>query len=158
MPTDESMMVRAMQDAAMVTRAMNCARAAHAGQTRRDGRTPYITHPARVAAAVSNLGFRTIAAAWLHDVLEDTNTNVEDLADRYWIPPDVIDAVKVLTKTTGQDYADYITGVRANPIARAVKIADLMDNMSDSPTPEQIAKYTPAIMFLTDTTQDQDEP
>ena len=68
------------QDIALVRRAFELAATAHEGQLRKSGEA-YIEHPLEVARILANLRLdsRTIAAALLHDVVEDTPTNVPDL-------------------------------------------------------------------------------
>ena len=58
-----------------IVKAKEIATEAHEGQKRSDGK-PYITHPARVAAAVKD---RLKPIAWLHDVVEDTRVTLDDL-------------------------------------------------------------------------------
>ena len=55
----------------------------HNGQFRRDGVTPYINHPAEVVRLLekSNASAHEIAAGWLHDVIEDTGTTLEELTN-----------------------------------------------------------------------------
>jgi len=122
------------------------ARRAHAGQFRRDGRTPYIAHPAGVAAKVGNNEIR-LAVAWLHDVLEDTAETPATLAAA-GMTAEVIEAVLCLTKQPEDSYEVYLLGVLNNPLARAVKIADMLHNLSDHPTPKQIRKYAGALLQL----------
>ena len=66
---------------AIVETAEAIARSAHAGQIRKDGRTPVIEHPRNVAAIVRAAGASpvVIAAAWLHDTIEDTETTGDDI-------------------------------------------------------------------------------
>ncbi len=68
----------------MVSRAYDMAAAAHAPQKRKSGE-PYITHPLAVARIVAELGLDevTIAAALLHDAVEDTGTTLEDISDTF---------------------------------------------------------------------------
>ena len=68
----------------VVETAMRIAVRAHAGQTRKDGCTPYIEHPMGVAAILIEYGYGpdTIAAGLLHDVLEDTDWTAEHLRTR----------------------------------------------------------------------------
>ena len=122
------------------------ARRAHAGQFRRDGLTPYIAHPAGVVARVGDCETRR-AVAWLHDVLEDTAETPESLAAG-GMPADVIDAVLCLTRRPEVSYEDYLIDVRRNPVARAVKIADMLHNLSDHPSTKQIRKYAAALLRL----------
>jgi (p)ppGpp synthase/HD superfamily hydrolase len=127
-------------------RAEEIARRAHAGQFRRDGITPYITHPAGVAARVGEDESRR-AVAWLHDVLEDTPETPDSLAAA-GMSAEVIDAVLCLTRLPDHSYENYLLGVLNNPLARAVKIADMLHNLSEQPTPKQIRKYAAALLQL----------
>ncbi len=120
---------------------------AHSGQHRRDGWTPYINHPAAVAAKLAGESAVVIATAWLHDVLEDTAETPETLRAA-GIPDSVIHAVEVLTKTEGVSCAEYLSSVRQNWIARKVKIADMLHNLSDVPTERQIIKYANGLLTL----------
>lgn len=129
-------------------KARRLAENAHAGQTRRDGRTPYIRHPGAVAASLSGESPEVIATAWLHDVMEDTAETAESLL-RAGIPDAVIEAVALLTKADAS-YETYLKAVRAHPIARKVKIADMLHNLSDSPTEKQIVKYARGLLILHD--------
>lgn len=127
--------------------AEDIARKAHSGQFRRDGLTPYVTHPQRVAAKCHTSESR--AVAWLHDVLEDTPTTVEDLRTA-GITEEIIQAVQCLTKSGQRPYLDYLADIRTNELARTVKIADMLDNLSDGPTERQIVKYARGLLFLHD--------
>jgi (p)ppGpp synthase/HD superfamily hydrolase len=91
----------------------------------------YIEHPRRVAARLSNP--REVAAAWLHDVVEDCNISAQDLLDA-GISQDVVDAVVLLTRTEDVAKDDYYKAIRKNPIALAVKLADIADNTDETRT------------------------
>src|ERR1017187_5983261 len=71
-------------DTSMIVRAAETATTAHAGQLRRSGE-PYITHPIAVAGIVADLGLDapTIAAALLHDAVEDTGITTKWLAKEF---------------------------------------------------------------------------
>jgi (p)ppGpp synthase/HD superfamily hydrolase len=127
--------------------ASSIARKAHDGQFRRDGTTPYITHPEAVAKSLEGENPDVIATAWLHDVLEDTDVTIQELKHK-GIPVRVIESVEVLTRRDGQSYDDYIHWVSQDIIARKVKIADIRHNLSDAPTEKQIAKYGKAFLIL----------
>ena len=126
-----------MKDQATLAREI--ALRAHAGQTRWDG-TPYIVHPAAVAKAVfakSNWQseddqrcVNAIAAAWLHDVVEDTPLTIADLRVA-GINEDVLTAVDLLTKRDNEEYLTYLLRLKDNEIALTVKIEDIKNNMSD---------------------------
>lgn len=143
--------------AEIVNIAERIARAAHSGQFRRDGRTPYITHPERVAVRAAE---RTgndpvvVAAAWLHDVLEDTAETVESL-QQAGIPAAVIAAVDLVTKRDGVAYDAYLAKIRQHDVAREVKIADMLDNLSDTPKDTQIVKYARGLLVLADNSDEQ---
>lgn len=109
----------------LVEKALMIAESAHSGQVDKAGK-PYIAHPKYVASLVETQEEK--AAALLHDVLEDTDVTVQDLA-RAGIPEVVISAVCAISKKPGEPYETYLSRVKENPIARKVKIADLKHNM-----------------------------
>nr|WP_172687815.1 HD domain-containing protein [Prescottella equi]ARX60168.1 Putative pyrophosphohydrolase domain, Rel/Spo-like family [Prescottella equi] len=129
------------------------ASAAHDRQVDKAGR-PYIAHPARVAARVAG-DERAVAAAWLHDVVEDTSVTLAELEEAF--PPEVTVAVDALTRRRGEDPADYYARVRQVPLALTVKLADLDDNSDpqrlaqlDAPTRDRLTtKYARARAELT---------
>lgn len=125
------------------------AKNAHAGQTRRDGITEYFTHSKRVAEALRKAGYSEEyqAVAYLHDVIEDTNVTAEHL-DELGVTQNVIEAVTAMTKRVGESYEDYLARVGQNELARTVKVFDIKDNLSDSPTEKQRVKYETALKFL----------
>lgn len=100
------------------------ARRAHAGQTDKAGR-PYIEHPLRVMHRLR--GEYEQMAAILHDVLEDTPITENDLRSA-GCPETVVAAVRALTKHPGEPLEDSMARAGANPIACAVKRADIADN------------------------------
>lgn len=118
-----------------VAHAAALAAQAHRGQKDKAG-ADYITHPRRVAARLVLAGCdeTTIAAGWLHDVVEDTGLLLEDLR-RAGVPDETVRVVGLVTKPGSVDYQSYLAEVAADPAARAVKLADLADN-SD---PERLA-------------------
>lgn len=108
---------------------------AHKGQTRWDGKTPYVSHPARVARAIIQsveFGEAFVAVAWLHDVIEDTHHTHESLIAA-GIPVHIADSVVVISKTDDISYLDYILTVSGDNLARVVKMFDIRDNMADWP-------------------------
>ena len=85
----------------------------------------------------------------LHDVLEDTATTEDDLRAA-GCPEPVIAAVRALTKNSGEPLEDSIARAASNPIARAVKRADIADNsdpdrlaLLDTATAQRLATSTP---------------
>lgn len=132
-------------------RAIEIAVAAHRGQVRKGG-TPYILHPLRLMLAVESDEERI--AAVLHDVVEDTEVTLRDLAQEGFSAA-VLDALSLLTHDDDQDYMDYIEEIKTNPLARAVKLADLKDNTNVFELPEirprdleRFAKYHRAFCLL----------
>ncbi len=100
----------------------------HSGQFRIGG-LPYITHPVAVAELLRNQGYNTDyqIAGLFHDLLEDTDATVSEIEALGG--SDVADAVQRLTKTKGYVMAEYIAGIRENPMATAVKAADRLHNL-----------------------------
>jgi hypothetical protein len=74
-----------------------------------------------------------VAAAWLHDVLEDCDVTAGDLLEA-GIPAPIIEAVRAVTKAEGETLEDYCARVRANPTALLVKRADIEDNTDPART------------------------
>ena len=97
---------------------------AHKEQTDKAG-APYVFHPFHLAEQMTDE--YTVAAALLHDTVEDTEITPEALAEMGF-PKEVTDAVRLLTRPPETPYMDYIRTLRADPIARAVKRADLKHN------------------------------
>ena len=132
--------------------AVEIARTAHDGQVDKSGK-PYIGHPLRVMAALTDPHERM--AAVLHDVIEDTPVTADDLRAA-GCPDPVVAAVVALSKTEGEAQEDYLARVAANPMATAVKRADIADNSSparlaalDEATRQRLtAKYTAARAYL----------
>ncbi|MBS0186446.1 MAG: bifunctional (p)ppGpp synthetase/guanosine-3',5'-bis(diphosphate) 3'-pyrophosphohydrolase [Planctomycetes bacterium] len=111
----------------------------HSAQFRRDGRTPYFAHVVRVAMTISEVfdchDEQTLAAALLHDLIEDTTTDYEDILERFG--SDVADMVAALTKNMAlpeprreKMYDQQIAA--ADWRVRLVKLADTYDNLIDS--------------------------
>lgn len=114
----------------MVAVARALATRAHAGQTDKAGR-PYIEHPADVASRLDDADAR--AAAWLHDVVEDTDVTLADLRTAGF-PDAVVDAVDAVTKRPGENYEDAIARAGQDPVGRLVKRADIASNTDPART------------------------
>lgn len=111
----------------LTNQAMRIAYRAHAGQTDKCG-IPYVFHPFHLAEQMTDEA--TTCAALLHDVVEDTAVTLDELARTF--PPAVIGALRLLTHDPDVPYLDYIRSIRSDPIARAVKRADLLHNLDES--------------------------
>lgn len=97
---------------------------AHKGQTDKSG-MPYILHPIAVASKVDTLELKTIAI--LHDTIEDTSVTADYLLEK-GIPKEIVETVVLLSKPKNEDYESYLRRVKENPLAKAVKLADLAHN------------------------------
>lgn len=106
----------------------------HEGQTRRDGTTPFITHPVRVAQRLLDAGVNKaeiLAAALLHDIIEDTTTKRDEVFARFG--PRVASLVEEVSRPPGMTNSDFTQRI-ATGSARSVliRIADRLDNLEDN--------------------------
>ena len=108
-------------------KAMIIAFNAHLNQIDKSG-VPYIYHPIHVAEQMDTE--EECIVALLHDVVEDTDITFADLEKEF--SPSVIEALKLLTRDKTVDYMEYVEKVKTNPIARKVKLVDLMHNSDES--------------------------
>ena len=95
----------------------------------RIGGEEYITHPVGVADIVRSQGYGIDyqLAALFHDMLEDTDATEAEIL--YYGNKEILEAVKVLTKTKGYVMEEYIDGIKKNHIAYVVKAADRLHNL-----------------------------
>lgn len=126
------LMTSSRSGAEVLGAAMAFAVAAHEGQFDKVG-APYLGHPLRVAARVVGHGDEAVAAALLHDVLEDSSCTPDDLRAG-GIPGSVVTAVIALTRGAEEDHLAAVRRAAADPIARIVKRADIADNLDPSRT------------------------
>ena len=113
----------------------------HEGMTDKYG-NPYFEHLERVANRVREMEYDMvdetseinlyIAAAYLHDVIEDTEYTLGELTEKFGEV--MAEAVKLLTRDSEETYADYVSGIKRavfleGKIARVVKLADLFDHL-----------------------------
>jgi (p)ppGpp synthase/HD superfamily hydrolase len=110
----------------LVERAVRRALEAHAGQKEENGR-PYVLHPLRLMLRMDSE--QEMAAAVLHDVVEDTGTTLEELRAEGF-PERVLAAVALLTHDKKNvSYRRYVERIASDPLARKIKLADLEDNL-----------------------------
>lgn len=134
-------------------RAIEIAAEAHKGQVDKAG-NEYIGHPLRVMEMGKTLEEKIVGV--LHDVVEDTDWTFERL-EAEGFAPEVIAALRCVTKTSdNENYDDFIERVKKNPLATAVKINDLTDNMDIRRLPylsdkdvKRLKKYLKAYKRLT---------
>ena len=124
---------------------------AHKDQVDKSG-MPYVYHPFHLAEQMDDE--YSTCVALLHDVVEDTAVTVEYLA-KQGFPPEVTDAIKLMTHDESVPYLDYVAKLKINPIAKKVKIADLkhnsdlsrLDHINDKAL-KRAEKYRAAIELL----------
>lgn len=122
---------------------------AHDGQFDKAGK-PYIYHPMRVSKGAISKDGKIVGL--LHDVLEDTDYTESDMK---FLSEDQQEALRLLNHEKSVDYFEYVKALKANPIAREVKLSDLADNMNlkrlNNPTEkdfERLEKYKKAREIL----------
>lgn len=155
-------------------RAAKLAHRAHEGQKRKYTGLPYIMHPARVAGRVMLLDDATaeqVAAAWLHDVIEDCEFEADDLLNE-GIPPATVQIVCELTNPSADPIIKckklsrferkeldraHILGI-SRP-AKQVKLIDRIDNLRemDLADAEFKALYAAESLLLLNIIKDIDE-
>jgi len=135
----------------LTKKAMKIAFEAHKDQKDKSG-MPYIFHPYHLAEQMADE--RTVCTALLHDVVEDTDLTFEQLREAGF-PEDVIRALRLLTHDDSVEYLQYVQAIKSDPIARAVKLADLRHNSDltrlefvDEKSMERAEKYKKAIALL----------
>ena len=138
----------------LTSKAMKIAYNAHHGQTDKNG-IPYIFHPFHLAEQMTDEN--SVCVALLHDTVEDTDITVKELEKDF--PEEVTDALRLLTHDKSEDYFSYISKIKDNPTAKAVKLADLRHNsdtsrytdksrLSDEKVLLRLKKYEEAIRIL----------
>lgn len=97
---------------------------AHKEQVDKSG-MPYVFHPFHLAEQMQTE--ETTVVALLHDLVEDTDYTIEDLTSMGF-GKSITDAIALMTHADGVAYMDYVREIKNNPIAKAVKLADLKHN------------------------------
>ena len=137
----------------LTNKAMRIAYEARHGQADYNG-IPYIFHPLHLAEQMDDE--ISCCAALLHDVVEDTDVSMEDLAKEF--PAEIMEVLRLLTHDDATPYYDYIQRIKTHPIAKKIKLADIAHNSDQSRcigsdlTPERLAhwqaKYEKATKIL----------
>jgi len=109
----------------LLERAISLAAMAHTAQTDKGGE-PYIFHPLRVMLSMDSEDERIVAV--LHDIIEDTGGSLYGLAAIF--PEPIITALDAISRRKREGYTAYIDRVAGNALARAVKLADIEDNLA----------------------------
>ena len=124
---------------------------AHKDQVDKSG-MPYVLHPFHLAEQMEDED--TTVVALLHDVIEDTEYTLEDLKDMGF-PQQILDALALMTHDDTVPYMEYVEAIRHNPMATAVKKADLRHNSDltrldvvDQKALDRVEKYRRALELL----------
>lgn len=135
----------------LTKKAMKLCFAAHRDQTDKSG-LPYVFHPIHLAEQMTDE--ETTVVALLHDVVEDTQYTLSDLGDMGY-PLAVLEAIALMTHDDSVPYLEYVAKIKHNPIAKAVKLADLRHNSDltrldvvDERAMARAEKYAAAIRLL----------
>ena len=135
----------------MTKKALRVCFAAHKDQQDKSG-LPYVFHPFHLAEQMTDE--LTTVAALLHDVAEDSCYTFSDL-EAIGFPAEVLNALRLLTHDDSIPYLSYVAALKHNPIARAVKLADLRHNSDltrlntvDEQALSRVRKYAAAIALL----------
>lgn len=135
----------------MTKKALKLCFEAHKNQTDKSG-MPYVFHPFHLAESMTDEYTTTVAL--LHDVVEDTDYTLRDLKEMGF-PEKVTDALALLTHDKSVPYMEYVEKIKHNPIARAVKLADLAHNSDlsrldtvDEKALRRVEKYKKAMEIL----------
>ena len=124
---------------------------AHKDQLDKSG-LPYVFHPFHLAEQMEDE--TTAVVALLHDVVEDTDCSIEDI-EAMGFGKEVCDALRLLTHDKSVPYMDYVRRIKENPVAAAVKTADLRHNSDlsrldsvSAADKERVEKYREALSIL----------
>ena len=136
----------------LIIYAASYANSAHMGQQRKWTKRPFIEHPARVAANTClqhNVGEHEIAAAWLHDVVEDCEQYTIRVLHADGFPFETLQLVSELTNTSSslhqlgrsvRKYIDHNRLANVSVWAKRIKMIDIIDNIRDmAGAPESFA-------------------
>lgn len=116
------------------------ARKSHAGQQDKAGRDYFAAHLTPITAGAEVFCEQAVKAAWLHDIIEDTDLSAEDLLSK-GVDQEVVNAVVSVTRREDETYAELIGRACANEIGRLVKLVDNAWNITSSPA---LAAINPA--------------
>jgi hypothetical protein len=91
-----------------------------------------VNHAWRVAQGVTKMGCsdRVVDVALLHDIVEDGYSTLENLKSLFNLNEPQVIALDAITRKEGERYFDYIRRLKANAIAKNIKLSDLQDNIS----------------------------
>ena len=135
----------------LTKKAMQICFEAHRDLTDKGG-MPYVFHPFHLAEQMETED-ETVAAL-LHDVAEDTEITLDEIG-KMGFSEAVMEALRLLTHREGVPYMEYVRRIKENPVARAVKRADLKHNSDltrldtvDEKAIKRVEKYKEALAIL----------
>jgi guanosine-3',5'-bis(diphosphate) 3'-pyrophosphohydrolase len=130
-----------------VSDARSFAKKKHAGQLRKNGKTTTFSHLKDVVKNLKQMKVTNkdiICAAWLHDTIEDTDTDFDSIKDRFG--KNVAEIVVSVTKDNRlpkkQREREYLKDLKSSSVkAKLVKIADILANVNDAPNAGKNARW-----------------
>lgn len=135
-----------------LSRAIQLASIAHEDQVDKAGKS-YILHPLRVMFKMETETEMIVAV--LHDIMEDCKEITAYSLEKEGFSKEVVDTLIVLNRRNYSNYEKYIHEVAKHPIARAVKLADIEDNINilrlktiEDKDIQRINKYHRAYSYL----------
>ncbi len=135
----------------MTKKALKLCFQAHKDQVDKSG-LPYVHHPFHLAEQMQTE--ETTIVALLHDVVEDTPYTIQNLRE-LGFPESVLEAIRLMTHDDETPYLEYVARMKGDPIARAVKLADLGHNSDlsrldtvDAAALARVEKYKQAMALL----------
>jgi (p)ppGpp synthase/HD superfamily hydrolase len=131
----------------MLKEALQIAVVAHEGQVDKAGE-PYIDHPVRIAGMVEGEDAKVVAL--LHDVVEDSDVSLDDLAE--FFPARIVAAVDAVTRRADETYFEFVARAALDPLGKIVKHADVQDHLGpgheDAIPVSLIKRYRKALAML----------
>ena len=130
-----------------ITQARNFAKRKHLGQLRKNGKTTTFSHLKDVVRNLKKMKVTNeeiICAAWLHDTIEDTDTDYDSIKDRFGknIAEIVVSVTKDNRLPKKQREIKYLKDLKASSAkAKLVKIADILANVNDAPNAGRNAQW-----------------
>ena len=130
-----------------ISDARSFAKKKHAGQLRKNGKTSTFSHLKDVVKNLKKMRVTNkdiICAAWLHDTIEDTDTDFDSIKDRFG--KNVAEIVVSVTKDNRlpkkQREREYVKDLKSSSVkAKLVKIADILANVNDAPNAGKNARW-----------------
>ncbi len=130
-----------------ITQARSFAKRKHLGQLRKNGKTTTFSHLKDVVRNLKKMKVtdeEIICAAWLHDTIEDTDTDYDSIKDRFGknIAEIVVSVTKDNRLAKKQREVKYVKDLKTSSAkAKLVKIADILANVNDAPNAGRNAQW-----------------